>query len=151
VAPEQAVQLALEQWRDSLRRLADATPGTPGNLAAAMAAEDARRAYAGAAAERSEALKELWSGDGDSPTVRRFSPSRAFASEDGMSQAKIDRLLEELRSAGVERQRVLEAAVASDSATYAALEWRAYDEAMTREAGAYEAVRHAMDTDHGVM
>src|SRR3954468_18856245 len=154
LAADRAVELALGAWRDALRRLADAPPGTPANVDAAMAAEDARRAYAGAAAQRYGAFKQvadLSSEDGDSPNAVRAGSSAEFASEHGRNAAEIARLSEELRTAGEERQQALDAAVAADAEAYDAVEWRAYDDAITVEAEAYEALRHAMDAGRGVI
>jgi hypothetical protein len=148
------VELALGAWRDALRRLADAPPGTPANVDAAMAAEDARRAYAGAAAQRYDAFRQvadLSSEDGDGADSGGLGAPAAFASEHGTSAAEIARLSEELRTAGEERQQALDAAVAADAEAYDAVEWRAYDDAITVEAEAYEALRHAMDAGRGVV
>src|SRR3954454_1862462 len=95
LAADRAVELALGAWRDALRRLADAPPGTPANVDAAMAAEDARRAYAGAAAQRYGAFKQvadLSSEDGDLGDSRGWGASAAFASEHGRNAAEIARL-----------------------------------------------------------
>jgi hypothetical protein len=119
-----------------------------------MAAEDARRAYAGAAAQRYGAFRQvaaLSSEDGDAGDSRGVGGSAAFGSDHARSAAEIARLSEELRTAGEERQQVLDAAVAADADAYDAAEWRAYDDAITVEAEAYEALRHAMDAEHGVI
>jgi hypothetical protein len=119
-----------------------------------MAAEDARRAYAGAAAQRYGAFRQvadLSSEDGDGRDPRGVGRSAALRSEHASSAAEIARLSEELRTAGEERQQVLEAAVAADAEAYDAVEWRAYDDAITVEAEAYEALRHAMDAGRGVV
>jgi hypothetical protein len=56
MAGERAVERALAAWRDAERGLAQAVPGTPDYIRAAMAVDEARCAYASITAERYEEL-----------------------------------------------------------------------------------------------
>jgi hypothetical protein len=66
MARQRAVESAVDAWREAERRLAEATPGTAAHIDAATAADEARLAYAAAAAERYDetaALAELHADD----------------------------------------------------------------------------------------
>jgi hypothetical protein len=63
MAMDRAVELALCAWRDAERRLAETAPGTIAHDEAKLAVDQARAAYATAAARRYDAvgqLAELW-------------------------------------------------------------------------------------------
>jgi hypothetical protein len=59
MAEERAVTLALSAWREAERTLAEATPGSPQSVDAAIAVDHAHRAYADAMDERMDTAAQL--------------------------------------------------------------------------------------------
>ena len=59
MAEERAVTLALTAWREAERKLADATPGSPEAIDAAIAVDQAHRTYADAMDQRMDAAAQL--------------------------------------------------------------------------------------------
>jgi hypothetical protein len=66
MAQERAVARALREWREAEQKLADTLRGSPESVDAAIAVDEAHRAYAKAMEERADSATELgrrWSNE----------------------------------------------------------------------------------------